>query len=229
MLEAADDSGPQPLTSREKVLDVAEALFARRGYAAVGLQQVARESGLKKPSLFHHFASKRDLYEEVLARVLERLEVRVRLAHQAPVGPVERLELWLDSMVDGLAEHPTTARLALRSLFEDDVDSTARQRLPAYEQTLRRLIADFQELVREGIAAGVLRPVSPGHLTQTLIGATIYHFASAEFGDEVTGGPIFSAEQVQRRKDELKALLRHGVLAPPAGGTARELEQPSSE
>jgi TetR/AcrR family transcriptional regulator len=203
-------SSPTP-DSRTKILDVAEALFARRGYAGVGLREVAKGVGLGKSTLFHHFPSKLALYDEVLARVLERLAERVAPALEAPVEPDERLDLAIDSLIDGLAEHPTTARLALRSLFEDDDVAYDPQDPPPYQATLTGLIASLRALLAEGVAAGVFRPVSPGHFTQTLIGATVYHFASAELGEEVLGAPIFSADRVSERKHELKSLVRNGI------------------
>ena len=202
-----------PSESRAKILDVAEVLFARRGYAGVGLREVAEGVGLRKSSLFHHFPTKQGLYSEVLGRVLERIEVSVSAAMRSRDGHAERLDRWIDAVVDVLAEHPTTARLALRSLFEDDDVTREPASPPPYEETLARLIGGFQKLVADGVAAGAFRDVSPGHLTQTLIGATVYHFASADLGDEILGAPIFSADQVSERKRELKALVRNG-LAP---------------
>jgi AcrR family transcriptional regulator len=202
-----------PSESRAKILDVAEVLFARRGYAGVGLREVAQGVGLRKSSLFHHFPTKLDLYLEVLARVLERIETSVGPVMRSRAGHAERLDRWIDAVVDVLAEHPTTARLALRSLFEDDDLGSELARPQPYEETLSRLIGGFQRLVADGVAAGAFRKVSPGHLIQTLIGATVYHFASADLGDEILGAPIFSADQVSERKRELKALVRNG-LAP---------------
>ena len=83
---------------------------------------------------------------------------------------------------------------------------------PPYEETLERVIGGFHGLIREGVAAGVFRDVSPGHLTQTLIGATVYHFASADLGEEILGAPNFSADQVRASKRELKALVRSGIV-----------------
>ncbi len=191
--------------SRTKILDVAEALFARRGFSGVGLREVAQQVGLSKSSLFHHFPSKLHLYQEALGRVLDRLEERIAPVLRSQVGHDERLDLLVEALVDALAEHPTTARLALRSLFEEYGSSAP------FDATLARLIQGFQRLISDGVAAGAFRPVSPGHLTQTLIGATIYHFASAELGEEILGAPIFSADQVRERKRELKALLRSGI------------------
>jgi TetR/AcrR family transcriptional regulator len=208
-------SGPTPSTdspdSRTKILDVAEALFARRGFSGVGLREVATEVGLSKSSLFHHFATKIALYHEVLGRVLDRLEERLApvLASEAPHD--ERIDLLVDGLVDALAEHPTTARLALRSLVEDEAAPFDPDEPPPFEETLARLILGFQKLISDGVRAGVFRDVSPGHLTQTLIGATIYHFASAELGEEILGAPIFSADQVRERKRQLKSLLRAGI------------------
>ncbi len=196
--------------SRAKILDVAEALFARRGYAGVGLREVADGVGLGKSSLFHHFPTKLDLYNEVMGRVLARLDERISPAIRSHAGHAERLDRLIDAMVDALAEHPTTARLALRSLFDDVRHDPASP--PPYERTLWLLIDRFQALLTEGVEAGVFRDVSPGHFTQTLIGATIYHFASADLGEQILGAPIFSADQVNERKRELKALVHHGLI-----------------
>ena len=203
---------PPVTDSRAKILDIAESLFSRRGYAGVGMREVAQGVGLGKSSLFHHFPTKRDLYDEVLGRALARLGESLEPALKASLDPVSRLERLIDALVDGLAEHPTTARLALRSLFEEEEVGYDPESPPPYEETLRRLIGGFQALISQGVAQGAFRPISPGHLTQTLIGATVYHFASADLGEEILGAPIFSADQVDERKRELKSLIRNGIV-----------------
>ena len=54
--------------------------------------------------------------------------------------------------------------------------------------------------------------VALGAALISLIGITIYHFASGEFGDELVGRPVFSAAEVKRRKLEVRALLHGGLL-----------------
>ena len=203
-----------PPGSREKILDVAEALFARRGFAGVGLREVAQAVGLGKSSLFHHFRSKVQLYLEVLGRVLGRIDERLRPTLAGTGGPAERLMRSLDALVDALAEHPTTARLLLRGLFEDDAFPTELgPEGDTVERRLGGLIAQIEALLLEGIEQGAFRRVSIPHMMQTLIGATVYHFASGEFGEGLIGGSLFSAEEVRRRKEELRALLYHGLTA----------------
>jgi TetR/AcrR family transcriptional regulator len=203
--------------SREKILEVAEALFARRGLAGVGLREVAETAGLGKSSLFHHFESKLQLYFAVLGRVLGRLEDALRPLFAAGGSPLERLDRAIDALIDGLAEHPASARLLLRAIVEDD--DWAPDPLPEAEQAeraLQTLIAGLETLLREGVRAGAFREVSARHMVQTLIGATVYHFASGEFGEVLLGRPLFSSEEVRRRKHEVRSLLHHGLAAPAA-------------
>ena len=84
--------GPPPSTESylriDKILDVAEDLFARRGFAGVGMREVADRVGLGKSSLFHHFRGKTQLYFEVLARVLDRIRVRLEPALRRDAEPL---------------------------------------------------------------------------------------------------------------------------------------------
>jgi len=213
----APGDGADPRGSRQKILDVAETLFARRGFAGLGLREVAAAVGLQKSSLFHHFSTKRALYDEVLGRVLSRLESRLAPALTAPGGHARRLDLWIDAVVDALAEQPATARLAVRSLVEEDEldapEAAGSALSQSAEATLERMIGGFRRLLAEGVADGVFQAVDAGHLTQTVIGATVFHFASSSFGEGVVGAPLFSAAEVARRKHEVKRLLRSGILS----------------
>jgi TetR/AcrR family transcriptional regulator len=206
---------PSP-SSREKILDVAEALFARRGYAGVGLREVADAAGLGKSSLFHHFRSKTQIYGEVLDRVLHRIGERVGPVLRSAAGPVERLERTIATLVDSLAEHPNTSRLLLRALFEDEeFGEQTPPELEGAEHTLAAILAEVSRLIEAGVAQGVFRKVSVPDTLQSLIGATVYHFASAEVGESLTGGPLFSSDAVARRRRELVELFRRGIVARP--------------
>jgi AcrR family transcriptional regulator len=198
-------------SSRDKILDVAEALFARRGYAGIGLREVADVSGLSKSSLFHHFRSKEQLYHEVILRVLLRIRERFASDLVRSDSPRAQLERWLEELIDTLAEHPTAARLLLRALFEEE-DALAPE-AEACEAQLASIIGDAERLIQRGIECGELRRVSTPHTLLTMIGATVFYFASAEMGEQILGRPLFSAEEVSRRKRELLGLLRHGLFA----------------
>ena len=207
------------ISARDKILDAAEALFARRGYAAVGMSEIAEAVGLSKSSLFHHFPTKAQLYAATADRILRALETTLTTALAAGGTPVERLDRWVDTIADLFGAHETYARLLLRSMFEDDELSGAFEEERAVNATLERVIGAAMQLLREGMGSGALRVASIPHTVQSLIGLLIYHFASGDFGAELLGRPVNAPAEVRRRKDEIKSLLHHGLVAPGAPRT----------
>ena len=51
-------------------MDAGRRLFAERGYAAVGTEEIVRQAGVTRGALYHHFDGKREL----LAAVYEQIE-----------------------------------------------------------------------------------------------------------------------------------------------------------
>jgi AcrR family transcriptional regulator len=58
---------------RRQLLDVARDVFARRGFHATSMDDVAAAAGVTKPVLYQHFPSKRALFVELLDDVGHRL------------------------------------------------------------------------------------------------------------------------------------------------------------
>lgn len=205
-------------SSREKILEVAESLFAVGGYSGVGMRQIATAVGLSKSSLFHHFPTKLALYGEVLDRVLERLEWRLRDDARRPRKAVEALDHWIDSLIASFAEDVPAARLMLQALIDEapfprfEFQPEGRELMP-FEARLERVIDRFRAVLEQGIAEGVFRPVSIGDTIQTTIGAIVFHFASGELGEALIGEPIFSGTAVERRRREVSEFIRRGLLA----------------
>lgn len=204
-------------SSREKIIEVAEALYARRGFSGVGMREVADAAGLGKSSLFHHFRSKVQLYLAVLERVLERMEERLAPVLTSSLGAADKLDRWIDVLIDTLAEQPATARILLRALFEEDeFDGEDWPEGQAVDRHLAVVVEGISRLLADGMRSGELRRASVPHVVQTLIGATVYHFASGEVGEGLLGGSLLSAEAVRTRKAEVKAFMHYGLVARPA-------------
>jgi len=161
----------------------------------------------------------------VLGRVLVRIRERLDPVLESGTDTERKLDRWVDALIDALAEHPTTARLLLRGLFEeDDFRADSVPEAEAVEETIAAILDGIQRLLKEGVDAGAFRAVSVPHTVQTLIGATVYHFASGDLGEGLLGRPLLSAEAVRRRKQELGDLLHHGIA-----GAGRPRVQSASE
>lgn len=219
-----EEPSPSPRLpdSRDKILEVAEGLFAYGGYAGVGMRQLASMVGLSKSSLFHHFPTKLDLYGAVLDRVLRRIEegIDAAVAPGAAADPVAELEAWIDAVVSTLAEDVPAGRLMMRALVDEEpfpaialsTDAHGRELMP-FEERLAAILERFGALLTRGIEAGAFRPVPIGDAILSVIGTTVLHFASGDLGEALIGESIFSEAAVERRRREVREFIRRGLLA----------------
>jgi AcrR family transcriptional regulator len=93
---------------REQILAAATRAFARTGFAATGLDDIAAEAGVTRMILYRHFESKTDLYRAVLDRFCSMLADRVR----EPLGG------FTDAAVDGLIQAAAAEPAGFRLLFQ---------------------------------------------------------------------------------------------------------------
>ena len=61
------------MDNRSNILDCALNLFARRGYDAVGVQELVEAAGITKPTLYHYFGSKSGLLDALLAEQFSQM------------------------------------------------------------------------------------------------------------------------------------------------------------
>ena len=59
--------------TRERLLRVARELFATRGYADVGTEELVRQAEVTRGALYHHFEDKRDLFRAVHEQLEQEL------------------------------------------------------------------------------------------------------------------------------------------------------------
>jgi len=207
--EREPESSP---STREKIVETAEGLFARFGFAGVGMRAVADSVGVSKSALFHHFPTKRALWAAVLERSMLEFDARIAAAADRAGTALERMRLCIEAVIDSLVENPARAPLLLRSLFEvedeEPVDAAAREVL---ERVLGRVAAGLEA----GLVSGELRPVSVPHTLQSLIGLTVFHFASGDFGEDLLGAPLFSAAEIRQRKEHVIAFMERALRAHP--------------
>ncbi len=101
-------------TTRADLIAAARALFAERGYAAVGTPEIAAAAGVSRGALYHQFRDKSDLFtavvEQVEAELAERLVAQVEAS--GADDPLAVLGVAVDVWLD-LAGEPEVRRLVL--------------------------------------------------------------------------------------------------------------------
>lgn len=141
-----------PNDRREAILEATLRVLVRKGMAATTVRDVAQEMGTSSGLIHHYFAS----MDELLAQAFERsagqdLEA-TRAAMAEGADPVEALRIFFATYVR--ADEAWAFQLWLDAWAEAG-------RLPALQQTSRRLNVAWQKLVEDAIRVGV----ATGHMT----------------------------------------------------------------
>jgi AcrR family transcriptional regulator len=107
--------------TRDRVLRLADALFARRGYAAVSMRDVAVASGVTKPALYYHFRDKDALFSECILINQLQLGQRLRNAIDEVDGFNERVAAAAGVLISGAAHHPVRIHADAVEHLPDDL------------------------------------------------------------------------------------------------------------
>jgi len=192
--------------SRDVLLSTAAELFARKGYRATTLDDIASELGLKKASLYHYIRSKDELLADIYQQIFDRIEAEVAplVALDLPAG--ERLRRMIHAHITVVsAELPSLSVVfSEESELPADLQRGIRHRKRAHE-------ALFEKVIAEGQREGVFRPGSVRLRVVALLGMCnwIYKWLRPEQADQVTVDEIAA---------EFAQLVESGITAFPNGG-----------
>ena len=122
---------------REQLLAAATQAFARTGFAATSLDDIAEEAGISRVLLYRHFESKADLYRAVLDRAVARLT--------AAVGTRDFTYASIDALLGAAATDPDGFRLLFRH--------AARE--PEFRRRMDRFQRGMVATARRELAGGI--------------------------------------------------------------------------
>lgn len=168
--------------TRAQLIAAATELFAERGYAEVGTEDVVRRAGMTRGALYHHFPDKRELFAAVYERLEQELVTSIgeRLASSAAgFDAIELLTSGIRSFLDECAR-PAVVRIGL--LDAPTVLGWARWREVGERYGLGLVISSLEY----GMQTGALRhqPVRPlALLLLAALGEAAQLIAHAEHPD----------------------------------------------
>jgi AcrR family transcriptional regulator len=197
------------VTTRDRILDVALASFADRGYEATSLDALAAQLGVTKQTILYHFASKAALLDAVIDRSAAELAAALEAA-LASAGPgFSRVEAVVRSVFRLASRRPELLGL---------VREVSRLGPPAATRltdALEPLVGRATAWLSAEMDTGAVRRQDPRLLLLAAYSSVIGMATEVEvlraLGDEP------SARSLVRRRRELLAFLRSALLVD--GGT----------
>ncbi len=201
--EIAEQVNAQEKTSLLRILEEAEKQFSERGFDGVSVNEVANAAGVCKANVFHHFASKQELYDRVLARSCEAFAGELDGWQLQGRSLAERLAQIVESHEAFLRRRPHGTRLILRELSAGRLDGSPV--FPLLQRNFERVVgmlAEVADELRDGIA--------PAQVARLVLSLNLFGFQSEKLDERrVALGALPSRDEARR---QLIDLILHGVL-----------------
>jgi AcrR family transcriptional regulator len=150
------------------LLQAAEKVFSDRGYHSTSIRDIAREAGFSVGGVYQFFTSKDELYLRVVEAQWEHFFQLLNTALQAQ-GFAARLEALTGAMFQAFEERRGFFKLFLSERGRLSAAFTGEIAARVGQHT-RRLRGELVELMRAGVAEGVLRDSEPDLLASAYIG-----------------------------------------------------------
>jgi TetR/AcrR family transcriptional repressor of nem operon len=151
------------IETREKILQVAAKLFVRQGYTATSVHQIAKEAGIGKATVYHHFPGKQAIAYSLLDRSSSRVRA-VLSAVSAETGPRRQIE--------AIAKAGIRLRTESFDLFQVIRREVPDSRARIHSQLASVLLIYMPRItsaIQKGIREGTFRPVNPSKAANALL------------------------------------------------------------
>jgi AcrR family transcriptional regulator len=191
--------------STRKVLKAALSLFARQGFRATTMRQIARRSGLSVGALYHHFGGKEEIFGQLIDQYWQ-----VLLDPELPLNRIfnaARFPEDLEEMAAAIEEVVAANSSHILLIYIDVIEFKGKHIRTFYQQMADRFAATYAERLAARQEAGELGEADP------LVGVMLatrwfFYFFTVE---KCFGVPMHFGLDSHQAVHEFSKILRRGL------------------
>ena len=198
---------------KQQILEAAIGLFARKGFSATGVREIAREAKVNIAMISYYFGSKRGVLEAALDIFFQRY---LEVAEQSLAGddpPEQKMRRFIRSIVIFSRNNNDLVRIAFTELPFDMPEIAAFK-----AERGRKIAALFQNKLLSAMEGRLPRPIRLEIVGPALTGMLVSHFLLRPVLEGIFS-TSFDEEFYERYAEEIADLLFYGVL-----GTRHEFQ-----
>ena len=200
--------------TEQRILQAARTVFVRRGTAGARMQEIAAEAGVNQALLHYYFRSKDRLAEAVFREAAGRL-VPAALAILGSDASIERkIEEFVHIYIDTVRQSPFIPGYVLSELHHhpERLVGMLAEASAAARDVAARMLQRIDVQLREGAAAGTMRPIAPQQLVLNMLGLCVIPFIARPMLSAAFGLDDASFERLlDERRAELPGFILSGL------------------
>ncbi len=187
----------QTVTTRQNIRLTAQKLFRERGYAAVGMRELAKEVGIEAPSIYNHYKSKDDLLREICFDMAAQFFTAFDNALVADEKLPKQLKAAIKAHTEVIFNN-----LEASEVFFNEWMFLEQPHLGQFKKMRFDYEMKFRDIIDQGITKGEFKKMN-----SKLIAFTIFSALNATY-ELYTSSENLSQEQIA---EDISDLLLHGL------------------
>ncbi|GAA2504833.1 TetR/AcrR family transcriptional regulator [Streptomyces sp. NPDC059506] len=195
--------------TRAKLYEAAVTLIAEKGFSSTTVEEIAERAGVAKGTVYYNFASKSELFEELLRHGVGLLTASLTEAAEGTLagggGRVDALDAMIRAGLAFIARYPSFSQLYVAELWR-----TNRTWQSTLTMVRQEAVAVVEKVLRDAVESGELSEEIDVPLT-----------AAALFGMVLVAALDWQAFQPQRSIDDVHASLSLLLQGRVAGRAAQ--------
>ena len=190
-----------------KIVRTAEILFAEHGYSGTSLNAIAKQSGVSKANIFHHFENKEALYRAVLGQASKEMSDVIDEIRNPNSPTEEQIRQYSLQHLMNLFKNRNVTRLILREMQDDDGQQNVDMARDVLGDNFSRIVklieaAQSENKIRKNIPAAVI--------AMSMVAGNVFYFQVHKLLDQFP--ELSGAEQPQNYSSAFSEILLNGIL-----------------
>lgn len=193
---------------RDRIRQAAIRVFSEKGYHEARADEIAQAAGVAVGTIYNYFNNKEDILLHIFSKEFEQRKRFYEELRQSGLPVVEQVRRILADHFAGLGPRRELMQVLLRERFKPGGELKAE-----LAQLYQEIVGYVEELIREGIAEGWLRPCNPKIIAHAIFGTVESAIGCGMLYDQREAEEIF-----REAPKELAEFIWKGIRVEEGGG-----------
>lgn len=149
-------------TTRKKIHEAGIMLFAKKGFAATNVKDIAREADISTGLMYRHYRKKEELFSELVGYAASGLK-RVNETFENGEDPADLIKKFIEEIVEDLKKDDQYAHFSMlmsQAVMENNHSEDAE----ALQTQSKKMIENIIELIKRGQSTGQFKEGDPSEM-----------------------------------------------------------------
>ena len=196
------------IDKKDYILDVAERVFADKGFDGASTRLISGEAGVNMAMLNYYFGSKEGLFLAIIERKISHFQnILHSLGNNESMSAWQKMETYIELYGDKIVSNNCFQKLLYKEMVMDRGNELSQK----LRDMLLKNVAEVEKILRDGITAGEFKDDIDVHMViATLYGTKNYLINTPLMASPLLGYDIYDDEMIEKKlKPQIKSYMKN--------------------